>query len=72
MKIYLNVYKAILLINVFYREAAIRPAAGSMIPEIFKSSNRGTANGILSWGIYWGYGLTFTLGNYLSPLNLFK
>ena len=54
-----------------FREAALRPAAGSMIPEIFESSIRGTANGIFSWGIYWGYGLTFTLGNYLAPLDLF-
>ena len=54
-----------------YREAALRPAAGSMIPEIFESSIRGTANGIFSWGIYWGYGMTFTLGNYLAPLDLF-
>ena len=53
-----------------YREAALRPAAGSMIPEIFTPSLRGTANGIFSWGIYWGYGLTFTLGNYLAPLDL--
>ena len=65
-------FQALILTNVLHREAAIRPAAGSMIPEIFKSSSRGTANGILSWGIYWGYGLTFTLGNYLTPLNLFK
>ena len=54
-----------------FREAALRPAAGSMIPEIFESSIRGTANGIFSWGIYWGYGMTFTLGNYLAPLDLF-
>ena len=53
-----------------FREAALRPAAGSMIPEIFESSIRGTANGIFSWGIYWGYGMTFTLGNYLAPLDL--
>ena len=54
-----------------FREAALRPAAGSMIPEVFESSIRGTANGIFSWGIYWGYGMTFTLGNYLAPLDLF-
>lgn len=52
-------------------EAVLRPAAGSMIPELFTPALRGTANGIFSWGIYWGYGLTFTLGNYLSPLDLF-
>ena len=58
--------------NQFDSEAALRPAAGSMIPEIFKPSIRGTANGIFSWGIYWGYGLTFVLGNYLAPLDLFE
>jgi len=61
----------ILRMGVAAGEAALRPAAGSMIPEIFGSSIRGTANGIFSWGIYWGYGLTFTLGNYLAPLDLF-
>lgn len=62
----------ILRMGVAAGEAALRPAAGSMIPEIFKPSIRGTANGIFSWGIYWGYGLTFVLGNYLAPLDLFE
>ena len=31
---------------------------------------RDQANGIFSWGIYWGYGLTFTLGNYLAPADV--
>ena len=48
----------------------MRPAGGSLIPEIFEVEARGQANGIFSWGIYFGYGLTFTLGNYLAPANI--
>ena len=32
-------------------EAAIRPAGGSLIAELFQSKQRGIANGIFSWGV---------------------
>ena len=66
------IYIDVIAANFLNREAAIRPAAGSMIAEIFVPVLRGTANGIFNWGIYWGFGLTFTLGNYLAPLDLLK
>lgn len=56
--------------NSFFREAALRPAGGSMIAEIFDVGTRGTANGIFNWGVYLGIGLTFTLGNYVAPANI--
>jgi hypothetical protein len=34
-----------------------------VIAELFDASTRGVANGIFSWGVYIGYGLTFTLVN---------
>ena len=33
---------------------------------MFDPSTRGLANGIFSWGVYFGYGLTFILGNYFG------
>ena len=43
----------------------MRPAGGSLIAEIFDVETRGKANGIFNWGVYFGIGLTFTLGNYV-------
>ena len=53
------------------REAACRPASGSLIAEMFDPSTRGVANGIFSWGVYIGYGLTFVLGNNLGKMDIF-
>ena len=36
--------------------------SGSLIAEIFTASHRGVANGIFSWGVYYGYGLAFVFG----------
>ena len=41
-----------------------------MIAEMFDVSTRGVANGIFSWGVYIGYGLCFTLGNYVGPADI--
>lgn len=38
---------------------------------MFDTSTRGVANGIFSWGVYIGYGLTFLLGNYLGKIQVF-
>lgn len=60
----------ILRMGIAAGEAACRPSSGSLIAEMFDTSTRGVANGIFSWGVYIGYGLTFTLGNYLAPADL--
>lgn len=54
------------------REAACRPVGTALIAEHFESSSRGIANGIYSWGIYIGYGLSFVLGNYVPASNIFN
>jgi len=44
--------------------------AGSLIADLFDPKTRGVANGIYSWGVYIGYGLTFVFGNYVAPEDL--
>ena len=41
-----------------------------MLAEIFDLETRGKANGVFNWGVYFGIGLTFTLGNYIAPANI--
>ena len=36
----------------------------------FSAENRGVANGIFSWGIYFGYGLAYIYGKYLSAADI--
>jgi len=52
-------------------EAALRPAGGSLIAEMFSAKQRGIANGIFSWGVYFGYGFSFLFGIYLTQFNVF-
>ena len=58
-------------LDLFSSEAACRPASGSLIAEMFNPETRGVANGIFSWGVYIGYGLTFTIGNYFGFTTMF-
>merc|ERR1719435_358740 len=51
-------------------EAALRPAGGSLIAEMFSAQQRGIANGIFSWGVYFGYGFSFLFGIYLTQFNV--
>ena len=51
-------------------EAVCRPISGSLIFEIFTPSGRGVANGIFSWGVYFGYGLAYVLGIYMTSANI--
>lgn len=50
--------------------AVCRPVSGSLIAEIFTASHRGVANGIFSWGVYYGYGLAFVFGIYITKADL--
>jgi len=47
-----------------------RPVSGSLIAEMFTSSHRGVANGIFSWGVYYGYGLAFVFGIYITDADV--
>ena len=51
-------------------EAVLRPLAGALLAEAFLPSSRGLANGIFSWGVYWGYGLAFLLGIDVTSMNI--
>ena len=45
---------------------------GSLLADLFPPESRGLANGIFSWGVYWGYGFAFLLGIQVSNKALFK
>ena len=53
-------------------EAVCRPISGSLIAEVFTPSARGLANGIFSWGVYYGYGLAYVVGIYLTKVPFAK
>ena len=44
--------------------------SGSLIADLFSSSSRGVANGIFSWGVYYGYGLAFVIGIYGTQADI--
>jgi MFS family permease len=66
-------------------EGALRPAGTALIAEMFQAEHRAVANGLFSWGVGWhdglciavcsqvyfGYGLSFIFGIYLTQLDLF-
>lgn len=51
-------------------EAVCRPVSGSLIADLFTPSGRGLANGIFSWGVYYGYGLAYVIGIYLTSADV--
>eukprot|EP00094_Tigriopus_californicus_P011698 TCALIF_11302-PA protein Name:"Similar to spns2 Protein spinster homolog 2 (Danio rerio)" AED:0.05 eAED:0.05 QI:1/0/0/1/0.5/0.33/3/0/447 len=51
-------------------ESVCRPVSGSLITDIFSKGARGLANGILSWGVYYGYGLAFVIGIYVTQADI--
>ena len=48
----------------------LRPVSGSLIAEMFSASYRGVANGVFSWGVYYGYGLAFVFGIYIASADV--
>ena len=50
--------------------AVCRPVSGSLIAEMFSASYRGVANGVFSWGVYYGYGLAFVFGIYITSADV--
>merc|ERR550519_309372 len=57
-------------------EAVCRPAATSIIADLFSPNSRGVANGVFSWGIYFGYGMAFFFGitmiDFDSDVSIYK
>ena len=60
----------ILRMGIAAGEATCRPTANSMIADMFSPAARGVANGIFSWGVYYGYGLAFVIGIYLTDADI--
>jgi MFS family permease len=51
-------------------ESVCRPVSSALIAEIFNPTSRGLANGILSWGVYYGYGLAYVYGIYITNADI--
>ena len=51
-------------------EAVCRPISGGLIADAFSPSARGLANGIFSWGVYFGYGLAYVIGINLTAADV--
>eukprot|EP00091_Calanus_sinicus_P014436 TRINITY_DN3197_c0_g1_i1.p1 TRINITY_DN3197_c0_g1~~TRINITY_DN3197_c0_g1_i1.p1 ORF type:complete len:463 (-),score=120.15 TRINITY_DN3197_c0_g1_i1:123-1511(-) len=60
----------VLRMGIALGEAVCRPAASSLIAEVFSPDNRGVANGIFSWGVYFGYGMAYIFGIYLTDADI--
>jgi len=60
----------ILRVGIAAGEAVCRPISGGMIADAFSPSARALANGVFSWGIYFGYGLAYVIGINLTQLDV--
>jgi len=60
----------VLRMGIALGEAVCRPAASSLIAEVFSPDNRGVANGVFSWGVYFGYGMAYIFGIYLTDADV--
>ena len=54
----------------FFSEAGCTPLTASIIADRFGKRSRALAMSIFNWGIYIGYGLAFTVGNYVTEANI--
>ncbi|XP_042883762.1 protein spinster homolog 1-like [Penaeus japonicus] len=51
-------------------ESGFSPACSSMISDMFPESKRALALGIFNWGIYFGYGLSYAVGNFITAADI--
>ncbi|CAL1540212.1 unnamed protein product [Lymnaea stagnalis] len=51
-------------------EAGCTPFAASLIADYFTQGMRGSAMGVYNFGIYFGYGLSYALGNFITIANI--
>ncbi|CAK8673998.1 uncharacterized protein LOC143468815 isoform X3 [Clavelina lepadiformis] len=51
-------------------EAGCSPLTASIVADKFSLRSRGLAMSLFNWGIYFGYGLAFTVGNYVTQANI--
>lgn len=50
-------------------ESGFSPVCSSMISDMFPESQRALALGIFNWGIYFGYGLSYAVGNFITAAD---
>jgi len=60
----------VLRMGIAFGEAACQVIPVSLVPIILPKSLHGTALGIVNWGIYFGYGLSYVVGNYVPALDI--
>ena len=46
------------------------PLTASVVGDLFEQRSRGLAMSVFHWGIYFGYGLAFVVGNYVPEANI--
>ncbi|XP_041370209.1 MFS-type efflux pump MSMEG_3705-like isoform X2 [Gigantopelta aegis] len=51
-------------------EAGCTPFAASIITDYFSASLRGAAMGVYNWGIYFGYSMSYAVGNFITLANI--
>lgn len=56
--------------GVAFGESACKPISAGLVLSIFPVSQRASALGLVNWGIYIGYGLSFIIGTYIPPLDI--
>ena len=47
-----------------------RPISGGLIADVFSPNARALANGVFSWGVYFGYGLAYVIGINLTSAGI--
>ncbi|XP_048776691.1 MFS-type efflux pump MSMEG_3705-like isoform X2 [Ostrea edulis] len=60
----------ILRFGLGFGEAGCGPFAVSILTDYFNPETRGFALGIYNWGIYFGYSMSYALGNFISLANI--
>merc|ERR1712071_28218 len=55
---------------VAFGEAACKPISAGLVVTVFPKSVHGAALGLVNWGIYFGYGISFIVGKYVPSLDI--
>ncbi|XP_043201897.1 MFS-type efflux pump MSMEG_3705-like [Amphibalanus amphitrite] len=61
---------AALRFGVGFGEAGCTPFATSLLADYFSPELRGTALGVYNWGIYFGYSLSYAVGNFITEADI--
>ncbi|XP_043196131.1 MFS-type efflux pump MSMEG_3705-like [Amphibalanus amphitrite] len=61
---------AALRFGVGFGEAGCTPFATSLLADYFSPELRGTALGVYNWGIYFGYSLSYAVGDFITEADI--